>query len=167
MGIGYEFECSKCKYKYSVSLGMGMGYYKEYKRLLQYIKDGVYGNELQQAMKETPYAAINAERVLYICKDCGHWEVSYDVTLFAPNNPNSISKKQTDEEWGECSYCNSMELKQEYHILKKYVHKCCKCGKTMHKMSDGEKNNCLVQSVKRKTMKIPFFVGIDILILLN
>lgn len=142
MGQGYRFVCKKCDCLYFASYGIGMMYPQAYRKLLEEIENGKYGKEWQQLLKDNPYAAVNAEIIVYICKECGHWETGQDITLYAPNNPDSIPKKQygikTIEEWGYVPYVTASDLKEEYHVLKHYYHKCSKCGKRMHKASDDE-----------------------------
>ena len=142
MGQGYDYKCKKCKHEYSVYPGIGMRYPNAFRELLQKIEDGGYGEEWKQLLKDTPYAAANAERIVYICKKCGQWEIGQDITLYAPNNPKTIPGKQygtkTVKDWGYVPYVMGWELKEEYHVLKRHYHKCNKCGQRMHKASEEE-----------------------------
>ncbi len=142
MGQGFTFTCAKCGYVYSVHPGSGFMYPDEYQELLQNIESGRYGEERQRLLKETPYAAVNAETFVYICRSCGHWGEGKDITLYAPNNPEAIPHKQygikTVEEWGYVPYVMQYELVSEYHVLKRHYHICSKCHKKMHKASDEE-----------------------------
>ena len=142
MGYGYVYSCSKCKKRYSVNPGFGKLFPEVYQSLIQDIKDGKHGEEMQKLLEETKYAAVNAERVVYICMECSHWEMGTDDTLYAPNDPDALARKQygikTVEEWGYAPYVMKMDLEEDYHVLKRYYHKCCKCGKRMHKASDEE-----------------------------
>ena len=145
MGKGYAYRCKKCRNKYSVHLGVGMRYPSVYQEKLAEIARGVYGTELKDLINSTDYVAIDASRVIYICSSCNKWELGTDVTLYAPNDPESISKKQygikTVEEWGYVPYVLDWELKRDYHVLKRYYHKCEKCGQFMHKASSEEEQN--------------------------
>ena len=73
-----------------------------------------------------------SEKVLYICDPCKRWEEGLDVTLYAPNDPEAIAKKQFGEKMVE---------EQEYHVIKRYYHTCKKCGKRMHKASPFKENH--------------------------
>ena len=145
MGQGYCYTCKKCKYEYTVHLGVGMMYPTVYRRLLEAISNGEYGSELQEVYNDTPYAAINGNRVIYLCNGCGYWEHGTDISLYEPNDPESIPKKQygikTVEEWGHVPYVTEYELKENYHQNKRYYHRCCNCGKRMHKTSSRELKN--------------------------
>ena len=80
--------------------------------------------------------------MVYICDGCGTWEHGTDVSLYAPNDPDSIPQKQfgikTVEEWGYVPYVMCWDLEKEYHLVKRQYHCCNKCGKRMHKASSAE-----------------------------
>ena len=142
MGRGYGYKCKECKHRYSAFPGIGKAYPEAYRELIQKIEDGGYGEEWQRLLKDTPYVAVNAENVIYSCKECGQWEMGQDITLYAPNHPKAILSKQygikTVEEWGYVPFVMNWELREEYHVLKRHYHKCSKCGKRMHKASENE-----------------------------
>ncbi len=145
MGKGYSYICKKCKHKYGVSTGAGMMYPILYRELIDAISEGKYGAELQESYENTPYAAVDAENIVYICRECGAWEEDTDVSIYAPNDPDSFSKKEYGEktvaEWGYVPYVMQQELEEEFHVVKKYYHYCSKCGKRMHKASADELKN--------------------------
>ncbi len=145
MGQGYCYTCKKCKHEYSVHLGIGMRFPIVYRDILADISDGEYGSELQELYNNTPYAAIDGERVVYICDGCGSWKLGTDVSLYAPNDPDSIPQKQfgikTVEEWGYVPYVMRWDLQKEYHLVKRKYHRCSKCGKRMRKASSEELKN--------------------------
>ena len=70
MGTGYSYKCKKCGHKYSVFPGVGMMYPRVYRRKLDQIAEGAYGTEWMILFQKTPYAAINAEEIIYICRSC-------------------------------------------------------------------------------------------------
>ena len=145
MGMGYSYICKKCGHKYSVFPGVGMMYPQVYRQKLDEIAEGAYGTERKNLVEKTSYAAIDAEEIIYICRSCNRWETGTDITLYAPDDPESISKKQygikTVEEWGYVPYVTGWDLKEDYHVLKRYYHKCEKCGRRMHKASEAEMQN--------------------------
>ncbi len=145
MGEGHGYKCKKCHNKYSVYLGVGMNYPEVYRQKLEEIAGGAYGTERKDLIKKTKYATIDAGQVLYVCSSCGNWEVGTDVTLYAPNEPKKILKIQygekTVEELGYVPYVTNWDLQENYHVLKRYYHKCKKCGKRMHKASEQEELN--------------------------
>ncbi|MDO5138764.1 MAG: hypothetical protein Q4D71_09960 [Oscillospiraceae bacterium] len=145
MGTGYSYNCIKCGHKYSVYPGIGAIYPHVYRKKLAEIAEGACGAEWKDLLEKTPYAAIDAETVIYICSSCNRWETGTDITLYAPDDPESISKKQygikTVEEWGYVPYVTDWHLEKDYHVLKRYYHKCEKCGRRMHKASEAEMQN--------------------------
>lgn len=142
MGEGYSYTCKKCKHEYSVLLGSGMMYTNVYRRILDDISRGKYGSELQELYNSIAYAAVDGERVVYICNGCCSWELGTDVSLYAPNDPDSIPQKQfgikTVAEWGYVPYVMRRDLEENYHLVKRQYHHCSKCGKRMHKASSKE-----------------------------
>ncbi len=145
MGQGYEYKCKKCRHEYSVNPGFGMLFPQQYRETLADISEGKYGKELQETYNNTPYAAVDAEYVVYVCKNCGSWKQDKDVSIYAPNDPDSIPQKEfgikTVAERGYVPYVMRDELDSEYHIVKRYYCYCRKCGKRMHKESDDELKN--------------------------
>ncbi len=162
MGQGYNYICKKCKYEYSVHFGKGMMYPTVYRSVLTDISEGKYGSGLKEIYDNTPYAAIDARQVVYICKRCSSWELGTDVTLYAPNKPDIILKKQygikTVAEWGYVPYVLSCDLKDEYHLLKRYYHHCCKCGRRMHKASFTELRNLSCPKCGSENQSEDFFM---------
>lgn len=118
MGYGYLYTCSKCKKRYSVNKGIGKMFPEVYRSLIQDIKDAKHGEEMQRLLEETKYAAVDAEGVVYICRNCNHWEMGTDDTLYAPNDPDALGRKQygikTVEEWGYVPYVMKMDLEEDY-----------------------------------------------------
>ena len=145
MGSGVGFKCSKCGKEYNANTGIGFMFPKVYKETLADVKTGKYGEEWMSLALSEELVAVDAERYLYICKKCGHWTVDLGLSLYAPNDPKAIMRKQygikTVEEWGGVPYVMSWGLEQDYHIIKRRVHKCENCGGVMHKASDKEKSN--------------------------
>jgi DNA-directed RNA polymerase subunit RPC12/RpoP len=144
MGQGLSFKCSKCGKEYSASWGIGFFFPQVYKDLLDNVKKGKYGQEWKELSLSTEYVAVDAEEYVYICKKCGHWVVEPGLSLYAPNDVKTLKKKQYGiknvEEWGEPPYVMSSDLQEDYHILKRKIHKCTKCSGTMHKAADKELN---------------------------
>ncbi len=142
MGTGLCFKCKKCGHEYSVMLGVGFSFAKEARNALKSIEKGEYGAELKEAYEKTPYAAVYTDRSVYLCSGCGRWIMDADLTLYGPNAPDAIPKKQygekTVEEWGYVPYVSKIDLKEDYHVVKRIYHKCDRCGKRMHKASENE-----------------------------
>lgn len=93
-GSGYDFKCKKCKTKYSAMPGIGMMYPKVCQEALENIKNGKYGPECQEIMNSEEFVAVNAERQIYICSECKHWETDLNMALYRPNDAEAIRTKQ-------------------------------------------------------------------------
>lgn len=145
MGKGYSYKCKKCSHEYSVFLGIGMLYPIEYKEMINDMASGKYGQDCQKLMQNIPYAAVNAGNYLFSCSRCGFWEIGKDLTIYAPDDLDKISKgkygDKTVEELGEVPYVMECDLKENYHVLKRHYHKCPKCSGRMHKASKHEMLN--------------------------
>ena len=137
MGDGINFVCTKCRKEYSVSWGIGFSFPRDYIKCLLAVKKGKFGSEWKELYLNNQYVAVNAERYVYLCRKCGHWVVEED--LYIPNNLDIITKKI--KKMGKDYYVMDYELKTEYHLLKRRIHKCSKCGKVMHKANFEEIDN--------------------------
>lgn len=140
MGCGREYKCKECGKRYSVALGGGFSYPKVYERTINEISDGEYGPELKAVFESTPYAAINAGKVLFYCSKCKSWETGQDLSIYAPNNVEQLMAKEfgakTVEEWGGLPYAMKHLLEEDFHLLKEDVHYCKNCGAVMDKIDD-------------------------------
>ncbi len=145
MGSGVGFKCSKCGKEYCANTGIGFLFPEVYKETLSDVKAGKYGEEWKKLALSEELVAVDAETYLYVCKKCGHWDVEPGLSLYAPNDVKKLKKKKygekTVEQWGEAPYVMSMDLEEDYHILKRRVHKCEKCGGVMHKATREEELN--------------------------
>ena len=141
MGKGYSFKCKNCGQEYGVGFGAGYFYSATYRKKIDEIRSGKLSEQRKELLEKTPYAAISAENVLYVCGDCGNWKLDTDYTLYAPNDPESIAKERfgekTVEELGYVPYVTSWDLRESYHAIKRYYCSCDKCGKRMHKVPEN------------------------------
>ena len=142
MGYGYDYKCKTCKKKYSVRLGIGFSFPSVYRRLLSDIKDGKYGDTFKNILESKKYVAVDAEKELYICKNCGKWETNYILNLYIPKNIEKLLNKQygikTVREWGYVPYVMEYDLIKNYKLLRRYVHVCSNCGKRTHKANETD-----------------------------
>ena len=145
MGRGLSYRCSKCGKTYYANTGIGFMFPEVYKETHSDVKSGKYGEDWKELALSGELIAVDAELYLYVCRKCGHWEVEPDLSLYAPNDPEALKKKEygikTVEEWGEVPYVMGDDLESDYHILKRYVHKCKKCNDDMHRAAEDEKNS--------------------------
>lgn len=133
MGYGYAYICKKCKKCYSIYLGIGMAFPIVYQEIVANIKFGNYGDEWRKFFNSVPYTVVDAEGYLYKCETCGNWEVAPSLDIYAPKN--SYNEK-TIEELNNIPFVSKYKLKYDYHLFKRYIHKCSKCGTEMRKITD-------------------------------
>ncbi len=124
MGQAYDYTCKKCHYHYPVFIGIGFSYYEFYRNKLAEISEGSYGIEWKNLLDQTPFAAIDASSVVYICSSCNRWEIGTNITLYAPNNPERIADSFNWIKAVECGeyipYVPKWNLINNYHVLKRY-----------------------------------------------
>lgn len=146
MGDQFCFTCEHCHHEYAAHIGRGFGYDEIYRARIAAIKAGAYGPARQEALNKTPGAVINADYVLYICNSCKAWEVSTDISLYAPNRPEDMpsksNEKKTPIKARAVQLFRYIQKKQyffeQYHLMRRYYHRCSRCGKRMHKASQDE-----------------------------
>ncbi len=136
MGEMINFVCGKCGEEYSVFYGNGFRFYKEYEDTVLALEKGEYGSEWKELFLNNKYVAIDAESYVYFCKKCGNWQEERGLSLYIPRNKEIISK-----EYNKYSAIMNSELRRNYRILKRRIHKCSKCGKIMHKANFEEFQN--------------------------
>ena len=145
MGRGIGLKCSKCGNEYSANTGIGFLYPQVYQKTLEDIKNGKYGKEWKDLALSEDLVAVDAESYLYICGECGHWDVEKGLSLYIPNDVNELMKKEygdkTVKQRGEVPYVMSDDLRNDYHLLKGWDHKCPKCGASMHMATRSEETS--------------------------
>ena len=132
MGHFDMFHCDHCGYEDSIQYGIGMLFPQEYEKVMSAIKDGQYGDDMRDAAAETPGIAVDAGMHLYVCPACGTWMNDYGLTLYEPNQPDQQERP----------YVMLYELRSDYHVRKRYLHKCPTCRKVMHRFVEGDKVVC-------------------------
>ena len=136
--MGRSFTCSKCGKDYDVFWGIGFRFPQAYKELLEDIKDGKYGQEWKDLVLRGEHVAVDAEDDVYLCRKCGHWVAEPNLSLYVPNDPEAKMKKDETKEEEAPSYVTSYELKEDYHLLKRRLHRCTECGGIMHRATAAE-----------------------------
>ena len=142
MGCGTVLKCSKCHKEYEILTGIGMLYPLVYSELLDDIKNGKYGKEWQDIALKTPHVAVDAEKHVYSCRKCGAWKTEEGLSIYEPDDYESLNTKRYGhipvEERGDDPFVLAMNHKKDYHVVKRYVHKCDKCGSRMHRVNENE-----------------------------
>ena len=129
MGRGKSYKCSKCGKEYSASWGCGYMFPLEYEELIKAIKKGKYGEEWKEVLLSDEYTVVDAETHVYLCRSCNHWTTAPGLSLYLPKDPSHAEKKACVIE---------SDLKDDYKVLKRRIHRCEKCGSRMHRASNSE-----------------------------
>ena len=142
MGSGFRFKCNNCGGEYTVLLGVGFAFPSEYEKVNEDVKHGEYGEEWKTLINSEEFIQADAEKYFFHCGGCGYWKEDYGLSLYAPNNVESLRKKQygikTVEEWGYVPYAIFGKTligntNPDFHILKKRIHRCPECNRAMKK----------------------------------
>ncbi|MCR5847256.1 MAG: hypothetical protein K6G75_03985 [Lachnospiraceae bacterium] len=161
MGWGYGFKCSKCKREYSYGVGVGFMFPEVYENLMKEVKKGKYGEEWKDLALKTKHVAIDAEEYLYCCSKCGNWKTEEGLSLYEPKDIEQLKKyeQQGKGRWAvgldfkDASYVTTEDLREYYKILKKYIHRCEKCGTRMHRANMEESLNLKCPKCGGKPLK--------------
>lgn len=151
MGYGFEVKCKKCKFKQMYLLGVGMMFPEVYRRIVESVRNGEYGEEWKECFKKNTGAVIRAEQRLYQCSYCNNIEQDYDLSLY-------LNKNETAPEHGYWLYDG--DFNHEYKFVKSYVHKCSKCSKRMHVVKNYE-NTTLPCPKCGSNLKIDYGIRLD------
>lgn len=147
MGYGINISC-KCQDK-ELLLGAGLGYPMVYQETVDDIKAGKYDSEMKDLMNSSKYVAVDAEKYIYYCEECGCVECMTALDLYEPKDIKKVEERvvgrwsaaepaqnKTVKELGELPYFNSDD--EDFVLLKEYKHVCPKCGKVMRKIDEEE-----------------------------
>ena len=154
MGANVIYKCSKCGKKYWAQEGFGMLFPLVYEETLQKAKDGELGHQMQELALNTKNVAIDAELKVYYCGKCNHWESDTCYSLYAPNFDKPVPEvvpsiwkeigvkcEERLFDYDAAEYVTEWELKNYYHLIRRYIHKCPKCKSRMHIATKKELDN--------------------------
>ncbi len=146
MGTGYTYRCNRCNYELSVCCGIGFDFPRLYMQTVQEIRQGKYGQKWKELFENTPGAAIDAERELYVSSSCGNCKEDLNLAIYKQKKSDvpggdkeDFSTEVSEFDYG---YVMRMDLKEHYTIVKSYAHKCPECGKRMHKYRVSDQLKC-------------------------
>lgn len=141
MGYGFEFTCKECGRKYKAILGVGMTYPHVLEEIKQKMRDGKYGAKARDLINSEPYAVVDGDRKLYVCK-CGRWSVKEALDIYIPKDVEKVKKlsfgEQTAGDLGYVPFVSDYELKEYFQLALPRKHVCGKCRKEMRAIKDPE-----------------------------
>lgn len=150
MGLTVECHCEHCGYRFWGPEGSGMLYPLVYKKTIEDIRNGKYGNQAMEFFKVFPDGAIDAQYVVIQCEHCRGLDSVPDLTLYVKNEiiekPSKRIKskhkkiektirykpKQTKSAWDEIPIIRGPGT--EYIEFEKYKHICKYCGGSTYKI---------------------------------
>ena len=141
MGVGINVSC-KCRNK-SYMLGIGMLFPDTYKKTVDKIKAGKYGDEGKNIMDTIKYAVVDIESSLYLCKHCGNLIQAEPMDYYAPKDVSKVAKLdygiKTVEGWGEVPYwAPYMDFDHNFSLIKKTAHTCPICKHEMTRVDEEQ-----------------------------
>lgn len=136
MGTMRLYKCGKCGYSKQLHLGIGMMYPRVSDAMKQSIETGEYGPELKAAYDGCELPAVRPEDLVYVCPNCGCWDVFRDASVYEPVDIEAARREQfgikTVEEWGGIPHVMSYENKSgKYRVVCRYTPACPNCGEGM------------------------------------
>ncbi len=126
MGRFFGFRCRDCGDQFEVLTGTGRSFPLVYGRTLRLAVEGKYGEEIRRFLEEHPDGALDCERVLLLCTECGELANGMDLSMYIPGENSAGEEK---------SGAVPPDLKT-YRLIRSCEHKC-QCGGKM-KVIRGE-----------------------------
>ena len=139
MGSGKVFICSSCGERFSAMTGIGRLFPKIYEETVKKMRSGKYGDECKKFFKEHPDGAVNCEKELLICEECGVPKTEMNLSLYLP--------KKGAKNIPEMPFGNDF---RKFTLYAEYPHKCDQCGGICN----------VVKSSKIKRMTCPVCKGV-------
>ena len=102
-----------------------------YLKTVDRIQNAEYGERWKKLFDETPNAAVNADRVIFICDTCRYWEKGVDVSIYAPDPETAHAMESGKKEKQEAEDVIPWDVRDGYHLVERYVPDCPRCGNPM------------------------------------
>lgn len=135
-------------------VGVGFLFPKLYADIMDGIRKGKFGKTTQRFLEEHPDGAIDCERTVCICKNCGTLKQAVNLDMYIPKPGYEQPKHDI---WSGAfpfegaSYVDKSDLKEEYELYQHYPHRCPKCRKTMRTLCANE----FLWKIENKELKCP------------
>lgn len=129
--------CTKCGFTQTMFLKNGCIFPQIYQWAVETIRLGKRGKEWKELLENTPNAAVNVGKHIYICDECGYFLVRQDLSIHVPLDPNTskIHTEPYSEDYPALGmeYVLPMEIRYWYRLVKEYTHYCPECKSPLHK----------------------------------
>ncbi len=145
MGMGFTLRCRGCGYKISADFGVGFMFPFAHGEIMEKARTGKLGKTVKQFLEEHPDGALNTEKVLLQCTDCGALHCGPDLSMYV-RNPDV--PREEKEKWSvavpaeRAEYVSPSELKEgEAYQFYGYGNICRKCKKPMKPIRQEDLEN--------------------------
>ena len=134
MSNGWGLSCRNCGYHKKVHLGCGFLFPKVYSDTLKAAREGKLGSKVQSFLENHPDGALNCDRVLLQCEQCGLLTEDLDLSMYIPSHPIT---PEPERKWSVAfpfegsEYVTSRDLEQHYLLAASFEHLCPDCQKPM------------------------------------
>ena len=88
MGHDMNFYCTKCGEKQQIFLNDGSNFPDRYQWTGEDILAGKCGKEWKELYESTPNAAVNIDKWLFVCDECGCFVARQEMSIYEPLDPN-------------------------------------------------------------------------------
>ena len=129
MGNGFTCHCKACAFTVDALVGIGMLYPSDCKEILEDMKNGKYGWELQYKAKYTRNIAIHHKRAIFLCDNCGSWRADDIIDLCVPAPP--VLGEGTFKNRHTKKYIMDFEIGEAFCIIDSVEQKCSCCQESM------------------------------------
>lgn len=146
------YVCERCGKRKIIWNGIGKGFPVMYNLLVNEIRDGKYGKEIQELYSSNDQMKIDASKVIYYCKSCKEWEEDYNFDLYLPKEETNkihnlcwtVDEVNSNERDMNEEYVAPWDLYKNYKLFKRHEKSCLKCNQSYEKIQadpmglDGE-----------------------------
>ena len=129
MGKSWGLKCSRCDYEITVPLGFGFLFPQEHAEIMEGIRKGRFGKTVQRFLEEHPDGAVDCERAVCICENCGTIRPAISLDMY-------ISKSRSGALGA--AYAAQADLKESHEPYRRYPHRCPKCRRITQALSAEE-----------------------------
>lgn len=140
MGTGLNFVCKKCRFSFEAYFGIGFLFPEVYEKAIKDGMEGKLGLEVQSFLQEHPDGALDCDRVLLQCTDCGNLETDMDYSMYVPKDIPALRNRirSAAYPYDGVQYIMPGELEENYVLYSRYNHVCRKCGGRMRNFTEED-----------------------------
>lgn len=131
MGTTRGYICEKCGYEFTSSYGVGFMYPAFYRKTIDEMKAGKYGELGKLFFEMYPDGAVDISEATFKCRQCEKYMSGPRLAMFTPkigyNHSIPTGTWSVVMPWKGQDYVSPFELEENYDLVGEYDHKCS-CG---------------------------------------